>query len=50
LIEQGQRYDLVMAIGPTVMMKFLCLLTLRYDLPTLVSLNPIMIDGTGLCD
>ena len=49
LVTEGNQYDLVIAIGPTVMMKFLCLLTAKYDLPTLVSLNPIMIDGTGLC-
>ena len=49
LINEGKQYDLVIAIGPTVMMKFLCLLTAQFNLPTIVSLNPIMIDGTGLC-
>ena len=49
LINDGEQYDLVIAIGPTVMMKFLCVLTAQYQLPTIVSLNPIMIDGTGLC-
>jgi len=49
LIAEGEQYDLVIAIGPTVMMKFLCILTAQFNLPTIVSLNPIMIDGTGLC-
>lgn len=49
LVDAGEQYDLVIAIGPTVMMKFLSLLTAKYELPTIVSLNPIMIDGTGLC-
>ncbi len=46
-----ERYDikLVYAIGPIVMMKNVCKLTKKYDLPTMVSLNPIMIDGTGMC-
>lgn len=49
LIEQGHRYDAVIAIGPLVMMKFVAQLTRRYGIKTIVSMNPIMIDGTGMC-
>ena len=49
LIESGERYDEVIAIGPVVMMKFVSLLTKRYGIKTVVSMNPIMIDGTGMC-
>lgn len=49
LIDGGEQYDLCIAIGPVPMMKFLCLLTKEYNLKTIVSLNPIMIDGTGMC-
>ena len=49
LIESGERYDEVIAIGPVVMMKFVSLLTKRYNIKTVVSMNPIMIDGTGMC-
>ena len=49
LIEGGAKYDLVIAIGPPVMMKFVCLLTKEYEIKTVVSMNPIMIDGTGMC-
>ena len=49
LIESGEKYDAVIAIGPLVMMKFVCKLTKTYDIPTTVSMNPIMIDGTGMC-
>ena len=49
LIEAGNQYDEVIAIGPVVMMKFVSLLTKQYDIPTVVSMNPIMIDGTGMC-
>jgi len=50
LIErEGKRYDHCVAIGPMVMMKFVCLLTEGYGLPTTVSMNPIMVDGTGMC-
>ncbi len=50
LIEQeGKQYDLCVAIGPMIMMKFVCLTTKKYDLPTIVSMNPIMVDGTGMC-
>ena len=49
LINEGNEYDVVIAIGPLVMMKFVCLLTKKYNLKTIVSMNPIMIDGTGMC-
>ncbi len=49
LIESGERYDQVIAIGPLVMMKFVAKLTKGYGIPTVVSMNPIMIDGTGMC-
>lgn len=49
LLERGEKIDLVVAIGPTVMMKFCSLTTKPYGVPTVVSLNPIMIDGTGMC-
>lgn len=49
LIDGGEKYDLVIAIGPVVMMKFVCKTTEPYGIKTLVSLNPIMIDGTGMC-
>lgn len=49
LIEAGNRYDEVIAIGPVVMMKFVSLLTKNYGIKTVVSMNPIMIDGTGMC-
>ena len=49
LILSGEKYDKVFAIGPLVMMKFVCLLTKKYDIPTVVSMNPLMIDGTGMC-
>ncbi|NLJ16704.1 MAG: sulfide/dihydroorotate dehydrogenase-like FAD/NAD-binding protein [Clostridiales bacterium] len=49
LIEQGRSYDLVIAIGPLPMMKFVSLTTKAYGIKTTVSLNPIMIDGTGMC-
>ena len=48
-IEAGAKYDKVIAIGPVIMMKFVCLLTKEYNIPTVVSMNPIMIDGTGMC-
>ena len=48
-IEGGAKYDRVIAIGPVVMMKFVCQLTREYNIPTVVSMNPIMIDGTGMC-
>ena len=49
LIEGGEAYDEVIAIGPLVMMKFVCKLTKEYGIRTMVSMNPIMIDGTGMC-
>lgn len=49
LIDGGQNYDLVIAIGPIPMMKFVSLTTKPYGIKTLVSLNPVMIDGTGMC-
>lgn len=49
LINGGEKYDLVVAIGPLVMMKAVCDLTRKYDIKTIVSMNPIMIDGTGMC-
>ena len=49
LIESGEQYDEVIAIGPLIMMKFVCALTKEYGIKTVVSMNPIMIDGTGMC-
>lgn len=49
LIDNGEGYDLVIAIGPIPMMKFVCKTTEPYNLKTIVSLNPLMIDGTGMC-
>lgn len=50
LIEkEGKKYDICVAIGPMIMMKFVTLTTKKYDLHTIVSLNPIMVDGTGMC-
>ena len=49
LIQGGAQYDHVVAIGPLMMMKFACKLTEQYHIPTTVSMNPIMIDGTGMC-
>lgn len=47
--EEGKSYDVCVAIGPMIMMKFVCLLTKKMELPTIVSMNPIMVDGTGMC-
>ena len=49
LVGEGKKYDLCVAIGPMIMMKFVCLLTKELEIPTIVSLNPIMVDGTGMC-
>ncbi len=49
LIESGEQYDQVIAIGPVIMMKFVAALTKEFQIPTVVSMNPIMIDGTGMC-
>lgn len=47
--NQGKEYDLCVAIGPMIMMKFTCLMTKDLGIPTIVSMNPIMVDGTGMC-
>ena len=47
--NEGKKYDLCIAIGPLIMMKFVCLLTKELGIPTVVSMNPIMVDGTGMC-
>ena len=49
LVDEGKQYDVCIAIGPMIMMKFVCRLTKELNLPTVVSLNPIMVDGTGMC-
>ena len=49
LVSEGKKYDLCIAIGPMIMMKFMCQLTKELGIPTVVSLNPIMVDGTGMC-
>lgn len=49
LVEEGKRYDVCVAIGPMIMMKFVCKMTEELKIPTIVSLNPIMVDGTGMC-
>lgn len=49
LVNNGNKYDVCVAIGPMIMMKFVCLLTKKLEIPTIVSLNPIMVDGTGMC-
>ena len=49
LIQSGHKYDEVIAIGPLVMMKFVCQLTKKYGIKTIVSMNPVMVDGTGMC-
>lgn len=49
LVNEGKRYDLCVAIGPMIMMKFVCQLTKELGIHTIVSLNPIMVDGTGMC-
>jgi len=49
LVNEGNHYDVCVAIGPMIMMKFVCKLTKELSLPTIVSLNPIMVDGTGMC-
>jgi len=49
LLESGEKYDEVIAIGPMVMMRAVCNLTKEYNIPTTVSMNPVMIDGTGMC-
>ena len=49
LLEKGERFDEVITIGPLIMMKFVCALTKEYGVKTIASMNPIMIDGTGMC-
>lgn len=49
LIEEGNRYDMVIAIGPLIMMKMVSMLTKTYGIKTIVSMNPVMVDGTGMC-
>ncbi len=49
LIESGEEYDEVITIGPLIMMKFVCALTKEFGIKTVASMNPIMIDGTGMC-
>ena len=49
LVAEGKKYDLCVAIGPMIMMKFACLTTKKLGIPTIVSMNPIMVDGTGMC-
>ena len=48
-VDAGNTYDCCVAIGPMIMMKFTCLLTKKLEIPTIVSMNPIMVDGTGMC-
>jgi ferredoxin--NADP+ reductase len=47
--NKGKQYDLVVAIGPMIMMKFVCILTKELGIKTIVSMNPVMVDGTGMC-
>ena len=49
LVDAGHTYNHCVAIGPMIMMKFVCLLTKKLEIPTIVSMNPIMVDGTGMC-
>jgi ferredoxin--NADP+ reductase len=49
LVDAGNKYDVCVCIGPMIMMKFVCKLTAELGIPTIVSLNPIMVDGTGMC-
>lgn len=49
LVAEGKTYTKCVAIGPMIMMKFCCLTTQKYEIPTIVSMNPIMVDGTGMC-
>ena len=49
LVAEGNKYDVCVASGPMFMMKFVCLLTKKLEIPTIVSMNPIMVDGTGMC-
>jgi len=49
LVAEGKHYDICVSIGPMIMMKFCCLTTKKLGIPTIVSMNPIMVDGTGMC-
>ena len=49
MLEAGEQFDMVITIGPLIMMKFVCLATKPYGVKTIASMNPIMIDGTGMC-
>lgn len=49
LVDGGKKYDCVFAVGPLMMMKSVCVLTKQYDIPTVVSMNSMMVDGTGMC-
>ncbi len=49
VVNQKKQYDICVSIGPVIMMKFVCLLTKELELPTIVSMNPVMVDGTGMC-
>ncbi|NHJ39558.1 MAG: sulfide/dihydroorotate dehydrogenase-like FAD/NAD-binding protein [Asgard group archaeon] len=49
LAKKGQKFDLIFTVGPTIMMKFVSNITKKYEIPTIASLNPIMVDGTGMC-
>ena len=49
LVDEGNHYDVCVAIGPMIMMKFVTILTKQLEIPTIVSMNPIMVDGTGMC-
>ncbi|MDD3947462.1 MAG: sulfide/dihydroorotate dehydrogenase-like FAD/NAD-binding protein [Clostridia bacterium] len=49
LLEEGNKYDMVMAVGPLVMMRAVCAVTKEFGIPTTVSMNSIMVDGTGMC-
>ena len=49
LVDEGKKYDVCVAIGPMIMMKFVCKLTKELGIPTIVSMNPIMVDATGMC-
>lgn len=49
VVNQGKKYDFIVCIGPMIMMKFVCIMTNKLGIKTIVSLNPIMVDGTGMC-
>jgi ferredoxin--NADP+ reductase len=49
MLEAGEKFDMVITIGPLIMMKFVCLATKKFGVKTVASMNPIMIDGTGMC-